>query len=205
MIKTYNILKQKTENNLKNYSNEELALIYQETNNSSIVAEVFCRNFNYWLKLSCQLKCVPYDERISIILEKIHTGMETYKIDQGANLLTYIRSCVYNVSGGYTTKNKYKNRFVEGINISIDEETEEGTKLLDIIPGDNSDLDTAILKLTIDTHKGLNKREKELCNLIIDSPNIETYEIGNLLHITTQRVWELKKDLQKKLEISLYF
>ena len=205
MIKTYNILKQKMENNLKDYSNEELALLYQETESQSIVAEVFCRNFNYWLKLSCQLKCVPYDERISVILEKIYTGMKTYKLDQGANLLTYIRSCVYNVSGGYTTKNKYKNRFVENINISIDEETEEGTKLLDIIPADTNDLDTAILKLTINTHTGLNKREKTLCNLIIDSPNIETYEISSIMHITTQRVWELKKDLQKKLKISLYF
>lgn len=205
MVKTYNILKQETKKQLKNYSNEELALYYQRTGDESAVAEIFCKNFSYWLKMAHQLKWVPYEDKVSIIVEKIHMGMKTYQLDYGTNLLSYIQSCIRNSFGGYTTKRKYKNRFLEGINMSFDDETDEGTTLLDIIPADSNDLDTAILKLTIDTHTGLNKREKFLCNLIIDSPNIETYEISDIMHITTQRVWELKKDLQKKLKISLYF
>lgn len=203
MIKTYNILKQGIEKTLKNYSNEELAMLYKQSQKQSIVAEIFCRNFNYWLDLSCQLRGIPYDERVSVILEKIHTGLLTYNFRFQTNLLTYIRSCIRNVDGGFITKSYYKNRFVENINVSFDDEFEEDCTFEDVIAADNSDLDTAILKLTINTDSSLTSKEKLLCNLIIDNPIIQMNELSQKLKVSNQYVWLIRKKLAKKLKICL--
>ena len=200
MIKTYNILKKETDEQLKKYSNEELAVYYQNTRNESAVAEVYCRNINYWLKLNYQLKNMPNEDKVSIILEKIHTGMELYNITQNASLLTFIRACVFNVYGGIITKSRYKDRTAE--NVSLDAEiSEDGFNLLEVVAADNCDLDTHILKLTINSDKTLTPKEKLFCNLVIDNPVIHLNEISEEMQVTTQCVWLLRKKLAKKLKV----
>lgn len=207
MIKTYYLLKHHRNSKFKNYSNEELALAYQQTRDNALIAEMYCRNLGYWTLQASRIRIIDSTEKASIVLRNIGKGMLNYTADKGCNVLTFINSGVRNDFGGYRTKHKYKDRHMENIMLNIDEECDDdGNTLLDLIPEeDNNEFATAILKLTINTDNTLTNKEKVLCNLIIDNPRIQINEISEEMHITTQYVWIMKKNLAKKLKVSLCF
>lgn len=207
MIKTYNLLKKSISNNFisvnGNKSNDELAVIYQKTKDEQIPAYIYCRNFNYWVKVSKMINFIEYDDIASIILEKIVLGLKTFNPDFHASLLTYIYVNIYNEFGRLKTNRKYKGRIIDSSLLNLDMELcDEGT-LADVLPADDTDLQTTMLKITIDTDRMLTPKEKQLCHLIIDNPSISVNELGAEMKVTTMYIWILKKNLAKKLKISL--
>lgn len=205
MFKTYKLLKEQKNKKFENYSNEELALIYQASENQAIIAQIFCKNFNYLLNYAKSVLIINDEDKASIILESIQKAIKTFNPTRRVKLLTYIRKYVYNAFGAYKIKSKYKNRDLENTILSLDDRNDDNLILSDIIANNSEDLDRAILKLTIDTDKSLSLIEKSLCNLLIDNPNIQINEISKEMNITTQYVWIIKKNLSKKLKVSLCF
>ncbi len=206
MIKTYNLLNLIRKTDYKKFTNEELAKLYQINNDEFIIAELYCRNFNYWYKLGTLINFIRSEEKASIILENINYALKNYNIRRGVSLLTYTSKYIYNAFGGLKTKKKFKNREEENKIISLDICDSQHNRLMsDIIEDTNNDLDACILKLTIDTDNSLTDFEKKLCHIFIDNPYIEIKEIGEEMHVTTQYIWHIKKRLAKKLKISLCF
>ena len=206
MIKTYNLLNGVRSDNYKKFTNEQLARLYQRNNDDLIIAELFCRNFGYWFKLSNLINFIHHEEKASFILENINYALKNYNIRKGVGLVTYTSRYIYNTFGGLKTKRKFKSREQESMIISLENPNcDTHKKMIDSIQANNNDFDTCILKLTIDTDKSLTDLEKRLCYIFIDNPRIEIKEISKEMNITTQYVWIIKKRLAKKLRVSLCF
>ena len=205
MLKTYKLLKNQRIGAYASFTNEQLAKIYQANQDNAIIAEIYCRNFGSFYRLAHKINFIDNSAKASIILEKIGKCLFNYSDNYSATLLTHIYNNVNNEFGGLKTKRKYKDRDKQDQLLNLDTPDENGLCLYEVIPDDGEELDSFILKLTIDTDTSLSNKEKTLCKLIIDNPGIEVNEIGAAMHITTQYVWLIKKRLAKKLKISLCF
>ena len=203
MFNTYKLLKLQTREDLKNHTNEELALMYQRTGDQTIIAELFCKNFAFWLTRSQSIQIISQEDRVSIILKNIEYGARTYSFKYGASLMTYIYKGIQNDFGAYKIKYKHKDRVCEYQILDLDTPVCEGGTLNDIIPDESNQLAEAMLKLTIETDNTLDQREKKMCNIFIDNPYTDIHELSRQLGVGTQRAWFLKKLLAKKLKISL--
>ena len=204
MVKTYNLLKKQIFKNFKNYSNEELVNLYQHTCDEEIIAELYCRNFNYLYRLGLSINFISFEQKVEIILDKLIQSLDRYDCAQNIKFMTFLGKAIYNAFGELKIKRNFKGRHNEDMLSSIDAIDEiSGTSLGDIIPADSNDFDEAILKLTIDTDSSLDNKEKLLCRLIIDNPKVEMKELSDALNISTQYVWLIRKRLAKKLKVSL--
>lgn len=205
MIKTYNLFKTKLDEDYSNFTNEQLAKIYQKNRDQLIVAEIFCRNFSYWNKLANTISFISNEDKVSIILEKIDSCLKNYTATNNASLMTYAYASIYNAFGELKIKRKYKDREQDSMLRSFDSPVNSDDSLLlrDFIEDDATELNTRILKLTINTDSSLTPKEKLLCNLIIDNPVIHMNEISEEMKVTTQYVWLIRKRLAKKLKVCL--
>lgn len=207
MVETYKQLKKFITKDFKKYSNEDLAELYKKTNDEQIIAELYCRNINYWYRLNKKISIISDEEKASIILEKLYSCLLDYNKEKNTSFLAYVYVAINNAFGGIKTKNKFKHRYKEAGMLDLDGEVEgtDGLRLIDMIEDKSDALQVTTLKIAINGDKSLTKYEKRFCQIVLDNPGIELREIGIIMKVGYQRVWCIQKCLKEKIKMSLFF
>lgn len=207
MVKTYKQLKQFITKDFKKYSNEDLAELYKKTNDEQIIAELYCRNMNYWYRLSKKIFTISEEEKASIILEKLYSCLLDFNKEKNTSFLAYVYVAVNNAFGGIKIKNKFKDRYKElnMFSLNYEQEGTDGLKFIDMIEDKSDDIQTITLKIAINNDNSLTKYEKRFCEIVIDNPGISLMEIGEIMHVCYQRIWQIRKCLKEKIKMSLFF
>lgn len=206
MVETYKQLKKFITKDFKGYSNEDLAELYKKTNDEQIIAELYCRNMNYWYRLGQKISIISGEEKASIILEKLYACLLDYDKNKNTSFLAYVYVAVNNAFGGIKIKNKFKHRYKALSTLDLDSEVEgtNGLRLIDMIEDKSDDMAAITLKIAINNDKSLTKYEKRFCQIVIDNPGIELREIGSVMKVSYQRIWWIQKSLKEKIKISLF-
>lgn len=206
MVETYKQLKKFITKDFKNHNNEDLAELYKKTNDEQIIAELYCRNMNYWYRLGQKISIISEEEKASIILEKLYSCLLDYDRNKNTSFLAYVYVAINNAFGGIKTKNKFKYRYKESSMLDLDNEIEgtNGLRLIDMVEDKSDELAAITLKIAINNDNSLTKYEKRFCQIVIDNPGIELREIGTIMHVGYQRVWLIQKCLKEKIKISLF-
>ena len=207
MVKTYKQLKHLITKDFKRYSNEDLAELYKKTNDEQIIAELYCRNMNYWYRLGKKIFTISEEEKASIILEKLYSCLLDFDKEKNSSFLAYVYVAINNAFGGIKTKNKFKHRYKELDMLNLENKVAgtDSLRLIDMIENNSDDLQTITLKIAIDNDKSLTVYEKKFCQIVIDNPGITLVEIGEIMHVCSQRVWWIRKSLKEKIKMSLFF
>lgn len=206
MVETYKQLKKFITKDFKGYSNEDLAELYKNTNDEQIIAELYCRNMNYWYRLGQKISIISGEEKASIILEKLYACLLDYDKNKNTSFLAYVYVAVNNAFGGIKIKNKFKHRYKESGMLDLDSEIEgtNGLRLIDMVEDKSDEMAAITLKLAINNDNSLTKYEKRFCQIVIDNPGIELREIGSVMKVSCQRIWWIQKSLKEKIKISLF-
>lgn len=199
MLQTYKTFKQIQTKNYSKFSNEELALLYQENADDNLIIEVFCRNFGYWKKISDRFRILDNEDKVSIILEKITAAMNTFNISMNNCFLAYTYKIIYNAFGHYKILNNFKGRAEKLNDTSLDKVIDEDLVLQDCLGACDEGLDKIVLQLSLNKDLSLNKTEKDFCNLILDYPTISNAELTKKLNISNSYLYVIIKNLKIKI------
>lgn len=76
-------------------TNEQLALEYKKALAPEILAEMYCRNYPLWVRLSNQFPSLSNEDKVSIITEKLNIGMQKYTTSNTL-FISYIYTVIKN-------------------------------------------------------------------------------------------------------------
>ena len=195
MIETYKMMNRIRIEKYQKTSNEDLAKMYIDEQNPSILAEMYCRNFKWWYNIASSYKYVnvPMQDKADICTTILHKAMMTY--NGSTKFITYatIRIC----NNLYTLAMKYKNVCTYSLDkMREDMDGEDYEKNFDI-PAYNEDL-SAELQAEF-KYANLSDNEIRMCNLLIENPNIKNSELSEILGVHRHSVRNMKLQLQTKL------
>lgn len=191
----------------KKFTNEELAIKYQEKQEPTVLAEIFCRNFPQWLHMTSKFSFARMDneDRVSVVLDKLNQALLTFDVAKGYKFTTYANKLI-----AMELKNK-TNYFLHN--------KRDVVKCVSIVPesGDDDVENNALVDKTIgglqyeDTHfaelelrvaiqnSDMTEREKMVCNIILDNPGITDMEIADMMKVHRHTVRHLKIGMRQKV------
>lgn len=214
MINTYRLMTKILVPENKKFTNEELAIMYQERTNASILAEIFCRNFSQWLFMvnKANFRNLDMADKVSIVLDRLDKALKSYDISKGFKFTTWGNKLILME---LTNKNNYFKHALrsETVLVSINgasspnedldiNEINENKASLIVDSTIENEFNTIDLKVTINNSK-LSDKEKLICNIIIDNPGITDLEISEMMKVHRHTVRNLKLGLRNKLAFIL--
>lgn len=201
MIGTYKLLCQlRVEENFK-LSNEELCKKYIDTKlNPTVLAELFCRNFNFWNNIACKFSTLDSQEIASIILDRISHSAQCFDLSLGFKYLTFATKVILTQLYGMlnSSKNIYNVKDIYSLDAMI-ERTDGNNFEENFLVNTISEYDKIDLIYTI-INSDLSKNEKSMCLVIINNPGVNYNEIAEYLNIHRHTVRGLREKLQLKLK-----
>lgn len=190
MFNTYQFCKKVARQEYMNIDFSDLADMYQETHDDSIVATVYIRVYGLAKRGLEKFYSLNSEDKAELILEKIRACLETYTKQKKAKFTTYFYSTINRKAQDIIAKEtdhqgNYRDMFFvcssldalqeKGYDASIEAEFEE----------------TEILK-----GKKLRDSEIRFCHLVMSNPHkMTTTEIAQELGMSRQGVINLKKRL----------
>lgn len=205
MVDTFRLMNQIRLDKYQEISQEDLAVEYQATNNQSIIAEIFCRNF----KLLCS---VIYEARYNLVEQQdkvdsavcaVYRALDKFDVSRNLMFNTFLIKNVRSNLATHMAKIMQK-RHCQNM-YSLDE-MKENT--------DNHEYEknfqlfapkyTEQIDLSVDLSKtNLSEREKIMCEAIMENPNISNTELSEILKCHRHTVRNEKYILQQKLAFLL--
>ena len=200
MVDTYRLMTQVRLPEYKNESLEHLAAEYKVTNNQSILAEVFCREFKLWCSLvySSRFSNVNRADLVSDCLSSIHRCLISFNPEYKAKVTTYITKDMYCafITLAYKAA-RDKNR----LNYSLEyltEKNDNNSYELNFIKPKNVEMSEIELLEAIRV-SGLSEKERIMCKAILDDPYISNTELADVIKVHRHTIRAMKQTLQRKL------
>lgn len=208
MVSTYRLMSQVLIEENKKFTNEELAIKYQEKQEPSVLAEIFCRNFPMWIKCanSSYFSRVPNDEKTSVVVERLNHAMLHFDITKGFKFTTYANKVI--MMGLYREVQYFKHDSMDVANcVPITNLTNENTNIdkgcliddtVEQLQYSEELYDDVELRESIQ-NSNMKEREKLVCNIILDNPGITDIEIANMLKLHRHTIRKIKIDMRNKV------
>lgn len=208
MVNTYRLMSKVLIPENGKYTNEELAIIYQENRNPSILAEIFCRNFSQWLFITNKRSFYRMDneDKVSIVLDKLDKALTSFDITKGYKFTTYAnRLIILELTNKKNYFNHYRRNDVLVSSLyenSGDDENyckieNEASIITDFV--NQNEIDMINLKQSIQ-ESNLSEKEKLICDIILDNPGITDLEISDMMKVHRHTVRNLKLGLKSKIK-----
>lgn len=204
MNETYKFLQKTITRNWDNKTDEELCELYQKTNDNELISTIFCRNFSMWKRLLKKYGFfIETEEYPSIILETLDKAMKSYdaerKIAFTTLATTFVRNKLINMNRYYGIK-KEVDRSAVSYDAILD--TDDSTSYLDGLE-DSTGADAIsdiCVELDMKYNMGLNRKELEVCNLILKNNSITKLEIAEELNKNRLTIYNYAKSIKEKFE-----
>ena len=201
MVNTFRLMNQIRLEEFKVKKLENLVYEYKSTNNQSIIAEIFCRNFKLLSAVVYEqrYKFIDKDDKVDAVMQAICCAVDRFDINKNVAFNTFLvknlRCQLYNYVA-ILTQQRHK-----GIVYSLDamrDNTDNEDYDVNILKTDYNDLDNVLLNVDLNT-AGLSEREAIMCKAIMDNPNITNCELAELLKCHRHTIAKEKIILQQKL------
>ena len=201
MVDTFKLMNQIRLSEFSDISQEQLAVDYQKTENQSIIAEIFCRNF----KLLCSViyepryRLVDNQDKVDSVMCAIHRALIKFDISKNFMFNTFLITNVRSAVTTYLYK-VYQKRHCQNV-YSLDEmkektdnnEYESNFELYNTSVADQ-------VNMSVDLYNaGLSEREIIMCKAIMENPDISNQELSEILKCHRHTIRHEKNILQQKL------
>lgn len=208
MVSTYRLMSQVLLDSNKKFSNEELAIKYQENQEPSVLAEIFCRNFPEWVHMvnRSQFYNISNDDKVSIVLEKLNTALLYFDITRGIKFTTYANKLIamelYNKMYSLKRNGRDSMKCVHVVSsseagdfVGSNELVEDTVSQLQFTENqyDMIELKSSIYK------SNMTEREKQMCMIILDNPGITDIEISEILKVHRHTVRHIRLGMKQKV------
>ena len=201
MVDTFRLMNQIRLVQFANTPFEDLAAEYQKTNNQSIIAEVFCRDFKLLFRVISEPKynAVDKQDKVDAVLRVVYRGLEKFSPDKAVSFNTFLVAGVRRKLATYIQYLAQKKR--SGTVYSLDYMKESMDNNEYEVNFDLPDSDyTKSVEFSMDMlNAGLSERQKIMCAAIMDNPKISNVELAEILKCHRHTVCAEKKILQQKL------
>lgn len=207
MQNTFNMLSSLRDQRLAHVSNEKLALLYQKLPNSSIIAEIFCKNIDLFNRINHKFKKISEDEKVSTILQWIDKSLATYKDTQQTKFSSYLYTNIKRRLMSLLSYYKYKDRDQIFSTISLDAPINSSTidpeqsdcTYEDIIEDPNTDYARIDFKVAIEQNKKLTQLEKNYCMEFLHSDFPDAQIVQEKYGLDPQQSFYLRQSIKTKL------
>lgn len=207
MVNTYRLMSQVLDAENKKFTNEELAIKYQEKQEPTVLAEIFCRNFPQWLHMASNLSFARMDneDRVSVVLDKLNQALLTFDVAKGYRFTTYANKLIAmelkNRSNYFRHNKRDVVTCVSIVGESGEDDVENNTLVDKTIEGlQYEDTHFAELELRVAIQNSdMTEREKMVCNIILDNPGITDMEIADMMKVHRHTVRHLKIGMRQKV------
>ncbi len=207
MMETYRTLRELANLHTGTNTNEEIALMYQQSEDPVLLAYMYCNNLGGWESMTKDFFSLSTSDIESFVLEEIHSAMLKYDPKRGASFFTIVGHFIKNRLRNEVTTLLYEKR---KINLNADsyegmlESPEIGFKHSGIVDDNINSID---LLETLSKDESLTENEYKYCEIIIkeiaDPRHIKDSEIAARLNVTSAAVHYMKKSLKRKLQAIL--
>ena len=208
MVSTYRLMSQVLLDSNKKFSNEELAIKYQENQEPSVLAEIFCRNFPEWVHMvnRPQFYNISNDDKVSIVLEKLNKALLYFDVTRGIKFTTYANKLIamelYNKRGSLHRKGRDSIKCVQVVSSSEIEGCVGSNELVEdtvsTLQFNESEYEMIELKSSI-YKSNMTEREKQMCMIILDNPGITDIEISELMKVHRHTVRNIRLGMKNKV------
>ena len=220
MENTLKMFKSINNQKLYNYTLEELGSQYKLNHNPQILANVFIRN--YGLIKSCGTKffTLQDDDISSISVSTLDYCLLNFNINKDLKFTTYFYSVLiknFKTEQKSRLYDKRKYNYLSKLNYFIDNENNDldysEDNLLSVINFKDLDLwvdyeqcytinySDTLLKITINESKLLTDKEKQYCNVIIDSNTVlSKTDLSEILNVSRPTLYSIIKSLKDNIK-----
>jgi len=201
MVDTYRLMNQIRLIDYSGKTNEELVALYQNTNDQSILAEMFCKNFKLFCSIVYQsnYRSIDNADKVDAVLQSLNKAMKYYNHDKVISFNTFVTRCIKSRLAShiqYLTQKRH-----QGITYSLDalrENTDNEEYNKNILTEKDNSFDNVDFSVDFSL-SDLSEREKLMCKLIMENPNISNCELSEALNCHRHTIAKEKKILQTKL------
>ena len=207
MVDTFRLMSQIRRDKYKDYTNEQLAQEYKKTNNQSLLAELFCKNFALYSGVVYEQKYAYIDNesKVSSLLTALYNAAVFFDVDKGYVFNTLAIKCIKQEFAAHLAKLSYQKRKNKVNDISIEavckmfSGEEDSDYEPEYILGVTDDQYAFVEIINTINKSNLCENEKMLCKAIINDYNITNNELAEMLNCHRHTVRAVKKGLQSKL------
>ena len=202
MVDTFRLMSQIRQDKYKQLTNEQLAKEYKKTNNQSLLAELFCKNFALISRVVFEpiYSYIDKEDKISSVLSSIYNAALNFEASKGYAFNTFVIKCIRTEFNGYIAKLSYKKRKVDKL-YSLEamcENMDNQNVEINFIKAYDDSYDKVELLNSIQNSK-LSPEEKVMCEAIIQDCNITNNELAKVLSCHRHTVRHIKSSLKSKL------
>jgi DNA-directed RNA polymerase specialized sigma subunit len=207
MVGTFRLMSQIRQQKFMGQSNEKLVEEFKKTNNQSILAELFCRNFTLISKVFYEpvYSYIDKDDKISSVLSCIYNSATNFDINKGYAFNTFMIKCIRSGFNLHIQHLSYRNRNANNL-YSLErmcEDFENQNIETNFIKPYDESYDKIELISNID-RSNLSESEKIMCKAIIEDSSITNNELAELLECHRHTVRNMKNNLKTKLSAIVY-
>ena len=207
MVDTFRLMSQIRQQQYKDFTNEELAQQYKKTNNQSLLAELFCKNFTLYSGVVYEPKYSYIDtaSKVSSVLTAIYNAAQAFDSDKGYVFNTLAIKCIKQEFALHIQKLTYKKRKQSISDVSLESlcaifnAGEDDTFEPEFLLGVQENEYNLIEVINTINNSNLTDNEKIMCKAIINDCNITNNELAEILNCHRHTVRAIKKGMQSKL------
>lgn len=209
MVDTFRLMSQIRQDCYKDSTNEELAEQYKKTNNQSLLAELFCKNFALYISVAYESKYgyIDNESKVSSVLTAIYNAAQFFDSSRGYVFNTLAIKCIKQEFAVHIAKLSYQKRKERVNDVSFeglcelfgsDEDSTNSCEPAYLTGVNEAQYNLVETLYTID-NSNLTDNEKLMCKAIINDYNITNNELADILKCHRHTVRAVKKSLQSKL------
>ncbi len=194
--------------NFRNYNSVQTKKIAsKQTNNQSLLAELFCKNFALYSSVVYESKYSHIDNpsKISSVLTAIYNAAYAFDGSKGYVFNTLAIKCIKQEFAAHTANLSYQKRKGQANEVSLEglcefyTGTTRNYREPEYLLGTSEIKYNLIETLNIINNSNLTENEKILCKAIIQDHNITNNELAELLNCHRHTVRAVKNSLHTKL------
>lgn len=205
MYKTLKLMSQIRDTRLTNLNNEELVDLYQTGNKSqdTIISEIFCKNFELFLKIYKKFPTLDSSERISNLLQWTDTSLKRFKKSIGVKFDTFLYGNLTKRLLSIYSKSIRKGRKENANPLSIDDTTEDGYMISELIADNSNEFEKLDYKIWIESNKELTTEEKWYCMQFLHTDKPKAQDVKREIGLDPMGAYLLRQKLKTKIKNEL--